>query len=163
MFGKNYTDYIRFQAPVLALLAAVGLARLVLSLAGAPDPMVRYLSMTVVFFGGIVFYGLRVGRSGFGRYRHLLPLVFNQSLIFHAIAILGITLSAFGLPNVYDLPEFRGPGATAQTTALTHGLSHLFVGTTVGTLVGWGFGSLVMLIGGRPRAASSAAAPLLES
>jgi len=151
MFGKPYAEYLRFQAPFLVAIAAVGFTRLAVSLAGYPTSLVKYVSMTVVFFAGLVYYGLSVGRTGFGTYRHLLPLAFNQGLVFHAVAIIGITLSANGLPNVFDVPEFRGPGATAETTALPHALSHLFIGTTVGTLVGWGVASLVMVIGGRPR------------
>lgn len=153
LFDKPYTDYLRFQAPILAGIAVVGLTRLLLSIGGTPDSAVKYVSMTVVFFAGILYYGLRVGRSGFGAYRHILPLVFNQSLVFHAVAILGITLSANGFPNVFDAPEFRGPGESATTTALPHALSHVFIGTTLGTLVGWGVGSALMAITGRPAAA----------
>lgn len=151
MFGKPYSEYIRFQAPVLALVAAAGLIRLVLSIAGQSDAIVKFVSMTAVGFGGIVYYGVRVRSSGFGSYRHLLPLIFNQGLIANGIAILGIGLSVLGLPNIYDATEFRGPFATAQTTPLQHALAHLLVGTTMGTLVGWCLGALAMLIGGRPR------------
>ena len=151
MFGKPYAEYLRFQWPFLAIIAAVGLTRLVLSIAGAPNSAVKFVSMSVVFFAGLFYYGVRVGRSGFGTYRHLLPLVLNQSIVFHAVAILGITVSANGFPNVFDVPEFRGPGGSSETTALAHALSHLIVGTTFGTLVGWGVASLTMLIGGRPR------------
>ena len=79
---------------------------------------------------------------------HLLPSIFNQSLVFHAVAILGIALSTNGFPNEFDAPEFRGPGSTPETTALPHALSHLFVGTTMGTLVDWALGSLAMWTGG---------------
>ena len=149
MFGKPYAEYLRFQTPFLIAIAVVGLARLVLSMGGAPDSSVKYVSMTVVFFAGIVYYGLRVGRAGFGTYRHILPLVFNQGVVFHGVAILGIALSANGLPNVFDAPEFRDPGGSATTTALPHALSHLFIGTTVGTLGGWGAGSLILATLGR--------------
>src|SRR6187551_90171 len=144
LFGKPYAEYLRFQIPFLAAIALVGLLRLALSIAGTPDSQVKYASMTMVFFAGIAYYGLRVRTAGFGSYRHLLPLILNQSLVFHAVAILGITLSANGFPNVFDAPEFRGPGGSATTEALPHALSHLFVGTTLGTLVGWGVGSLLM-------------------
>ena len=151
IFGKPYSDYIRFQAPILIALTVVGLARLVLSLAGLPDSTVKFLSMSVVGFAGIVYYGLRVRPSGFGGYRQLLVLIFNQGLIANGIAILGICLAVAGLPNIYDVMEFRGPFATAETTALQHGLAHLFIGTTVGSLVGWTMGSIVMALYGRAR------------
>jgi hypothetical protein len=158
IFDKPYAEYLRYQTPLLAAIAAAGLVRLALSIAETPDAQVKYVSMTVVYFAGIAYYGLSVGRSGFGTYRHLLPLILDQSLVFHAIAILGITLSANGLPNVFDTPEFRGPGGSATSAALPHALSHLFIGTTLGTLVGWGLGSLLMLTLGRrpdPRAVST--------
>jgi hypothetical protein len=76
--------------------------------------------------------------------------VFNQGLIANGIAVLGIGLAVMGMPNIYDMPEFRGPFATAQTTPLQHALAHLFVGTTVGALVGWAFSSIFMaLLGGK--------------
>jgi hypothetical protein len=150
MFGKPYSDYVRFQAPFLFAIAVVGLIRLAASIAGLSDDTVKFASMTIVFFAGVVYYGLRVGRTGFGTYRHILPLVFNQSAVFHTISIIGIALSANGFPNVFDTPEFRGPGGSTETTALAHGLSHLIVGMTFGTLVGWGLGSAVMAAFGRP-------------
>lgn len=150
MFGKPYSAYIRFQSPFLAAIAAVGLLRLVLSLAGQPDSVVRFASMTVVGFAGIAYYGARVRPTGFGSYRHLLPLIFNQGLIANGIAILGIGLSVMGMPNIYDVAEFRPPFAR-EATPLAHAAAHLFFGTTLGTLVGWLFGSIVMAIFGRPR------------
>lgn len=159
MFGKSYTEYLRFQTPFLIALVVMGFARLSLSIGGAPNEVVRYFSMNMVFLAGTVYYGLKVGRSGFGTYRHLLPLIFNQSLVIHTMAVLGIALSANGFPNVFDAPEFRGPGSTPETTALLHALSHVFIGMTVGTLVSWGVGSLVMLIGGRPSRRAVASAP----
>jgi hypothetical protein len=139
--------------PVLALIAVVGVLRLVLSIGGMPDSTVKYASMSVVAFAGMVYYGLRVGRSGFGTYRHLLPLVFNQSFLANAIAIVGIALSAAGMKNIYDAVEFRGPFGSPDTSPWAHAAAHLFIGNTIGTLVAWGIASLVMLIGGRPKKA----------
>ena len=151
IFGKQYSEYLRFQAPVLIALTVVGLARLVLSLAGLPDSVVKFVSMSVVGLVGIVYYGLKVRPSGFGSYRQMLVLIFNQGLLVNGIAILGICLAVAGMPNIYDVMEFRGPFATAETTPLQHGLAHLLVGTTVGTLVGWTVGSIVMALFGRAR------------
>lgn len=149
MFGKSFKEYVRFQSPVLIAMAIVGLLRLILSIAGLPDSMVKFLSVSAVGFAGIVYYGVRVRPSGFGSYRHLLVLVFNQGLVANGIAIVGIGLAVMGLPNIYDVAEFRGPFATAETTPLQHALAHLFMGTTVGALIGWGMSSIVMAIFGR--------------
>ena len=151
MFGKPYAEYIRYQLPFLIATAVVGLLRLGLSLAGQPASMVKYVSITALGFLSFAWYGVTVRRRGFGSYRHLLPLVFNQGLIANGIAILGIALAVMGMPNIYDMPEFRGPFATAQTTPLQHALAHLFGGTTAGALVGWGFSSIFMALFGGPR------------
>ena len=150
MFGKPYSQYIRFQTPFLIAIALVGLIRLALSLAGQPDSIAKFASMTVVGFAGIVFYGVRVRPSGFGSYRHMLPLIFNQGLIANGIAILGIGLAVMGMPNIYDVAEFRPPFAR-EASPLAHAAAHLFLGTTLGTLVGWIVGSIVMAVFGRPR------------
>ena len=151
MFQKPYSEYIRFQTPVLIAMAIVGLLRLGLSIAGMPDSIVKFVSVSAVGFAGIVYYGVRVRPTGFGSYRHLLPLVFNQGLVANGIAIVGIGLAVMGMPNIYDVQEFRGPFATAETTPLQHALAHMFIGTTVGALMGWGMSSIVMAVFGRPR------------
>ena len=151
MFGKPYSEYIRYQWPFLAGTAALGLLRLALSISGQPDSTVRFASITAFGFVSFAYYGATVRRRGFGAYRHLLPLVFNQGLIANGIAVLGIALAVSGMPNIYDAPEFRGPFATAETTPLQHALAHIFAGTTAGALVGWLFASIVMAAFGRPR------------
>jgi hypothetical protein len=45
MFGKGLSQYLAFQKAFLVLTAAVGLARLALSLGGLPDATVAWLSM----------------------------------------------------------------------------------------------------------------------
>lgn len=161
MFGKSCSEYLRFQAPILVAMAIVGLLRLGLSIAGQPDSIVSFASVSAVGFAGIVYYGVRVRPSGLGSYRHLLPLVFNRGLVANGIAILGIGLAVMGMPNIYDVQEFRGPFATAETTPLQHALAHMFIGTTIGALIGWGMSSVVMAIFGRPQR-STETRPLQE-
>jgi hypothetical protein len=142
MFGKRLSQYVRFQKLLLLLTAAVGLARLGLSLAGLPDDSVRWLSMNGVLWASAVYYGVAVHTRGFGSYRQILPLVFFQVLILHVIAVAGILLSMAGLPNIFAAPEYSGP-ATAQNQWL-HALSHLTVGMVAAPLVLWGVGSLAL-------------------
>src|SRR5437762_9460464 len=75
MFGKPVSAYLRFQKAWLILLAAVGLARLGLSLAGVPDRAVMWLSMTAVGWAAIISYGVAVHTSGFGTFRHLVAMI----------------------------------------------------------------------------------------
>src|SRR5713101_6608104 len=146
MFGKRISEYLRFQRVWLALLAAVGLARLFLSLAGVPDRIVMWLSMTVVGWAAILYYGAAVHTRGFGSYRHLLPLVLFQMLLVQAIAVFGILLAIAGVTNIYAAPEFSGPPFARSTNQWSHALAHLTIGMVAPVLLWWGFGSLVLLI-----------------
>jgi hypothetical protein len=146
MFGKRLSEYLRFQKVWLALIAAVGLARLGLSLAGLPDSTVTFLSMTVVGWAAIIYYGVAVHTRGFGSYKQILPLVFFQILLVQAIAVLGILLAIAGLPNIYAAPEYSGPPFARSANQWSHALAHLTIGIVVPTLLGWGVASLVLLI-----------------
>jgi len=142
MFGKPVSEYLSFQKVVLAVLAAVGLARLGLSLAGVPNATVAWLSMNVVGWAGVLYYGVAVHTRGFGSYRQLLPLALFQITLQQLIAVLGILLAIAGRPNVYAAPEYSF-GAQSQWL---HALSHLTIGIVVATLLMWGVASLVLLV-----------------
>lgn len=142
MFGKRLSQYVDFQKVFLGLLAAVGLARLGLSLAGLPDTTVRWLSMNVVGWAGALYYGVAVHTSGFGSYKQILPLAFFQTVLQQAIAVLGILLAIGGLPNIYAAPEYSF-GAQSQWA---HVLAHLTIGIVVPPILLWAVASLVLLI-----------------
>lgn len=140
IFGKRVSEYLAFQKPFLILLAAVGLARLGLSLAGLPNVSVRWLSMNAVLWIAIVYYGVAVHTRRFGSYKQLLPLIVFQVALFHSIAILGILLTIAGLPNIYGAPEYSVPNQWLHIAA------HLTIGMVAASLLLWGFASLVLLV-----------------
>ncbi len=142
MSGKRVAEYLTFQKVFLALIAAVGLARLGLSLAGLPNTTVRWLSMNAVNWAGALYYGVAVHTRGFGSYKQILPLAFFQTVLQQSIAVLGILLAVGGFPNIYAAPEFS---FNAQSQWL-HLLSHLTLGIIVPPLLLWGVASLVLLI-----------------
>jgi hypothetical protein len=146
MFGKRVTEYLGFQKAWLILLAVVGLGRLGLSLAGLPDRTVMWLSMTVVGWAAVFYYGVAVHTRGFGSYKHLLPLMIFQVVLVQAIAVFGILLAIAGLPNIYAAPEYSGPPFARSANQWTHALAHLTIGIVVPVLLGWAVGSLVLLI-----------------
>ncbi len=146
MFGKRVSEYLAFEKVWLILLAAVGLGRLVLSLAGAPDHLVVFLSMTVVGWAAVLYYGVAVHTRGFGSYRHLLPLLFFQIVVVQAIAVAGILLAIAGWPNIYAAPEFSGPPFARSANQWSHALAHLTIGIVAPVLLGWGVGSLLLLV-----------------
>jgi len=112
MFGKSVGQYLAFQKYLLLLTAVVGLLRLGVSLAGAPNQAAAWLSMNVVLWASAVYYGVAVYTRGFGSYRQILPLVFIQVAIYHLITVAGIVLAIAGLPNVFAAPEYSGPADT---------------------------------------------------
>lgn len=140
VFGKSLADYVRFERLILFLILAVGLARLVLSLAGLSNDVVKWFSMTVVVLAGVLFCGIAVPAAGFGGYKHLLPLLYLQNLLAGAIAILGIVLARFGLQNIFAANEYGG-----NERARYHILGHVVV-AIVAPLVLWLVAALVMWI-----------------
>jgi hypothetical protein len=142
VFGKSVSQYLSFQKVFLVLIAVVGLARLGLSLAGMPNRTVQLLSMNVVMWAGVLYYGVAVHTSGFGSYKQLLPLGLFQTLVMQAIACLGIVLAIAGYPNVFAAPEFS-MGASSQTI---HLLAHLTIGLVLPPLLFWAISSLVLLV-----------------
>jgi hypothetical protein len=142
IFGKKLSEYVAFQKYFLAAIAAVGILRLVLSLAGVPDSAARWLSMTVLTLAGVFYYGMTVHTTGFGSYRQLLPVLALQSIVAHSIAIVGILISAAtGRANIFTAPEYGGGGSVA-----VHVLGHVLAGMVVGPLIGWAIGSLVLFV-----------------
>ncbi len=142
MFGKNLSQYLRFQEVILIAIAAVGLLRLGLSLAGLPNATVAWLSMNVVAWAGALYYGVAVERRGFGGYKEILPLAFHQMVVQQSIAVLGIMAAIAGFPNVYAAPEYS-MGVQSQWV---HALAHLTIGIAAPTLLMWGVGSLVLAV-----------------
>src|SRR2546422_3667947 len=138
MFGKRISEYLGFQKVWLILIAAVGLARLGLSLAGLPDRTVMFLSMTVVGWAAVVYYGVAVHTKGFGSYKRLLPLMIFQVVLVQAIAVLGILLAIAGFPNIYAAPQYSGPPFARSPNQWNHALAHLTIGIAAPVLLGWG-------------------------
>ena len=126
MFGKRVSEYLAFEKIWLFLIAAVGLVRLGVSLAGAPDRTAAWFSMNVVVWAGCLYYGAAVHTRGFGSYRQLLPLMIFATLTMQSIAVLGILLAIAGVPNVFAAPEF-----SQRPEPMDPLLAHLTIGLAV--------------------------------
>ena len=155
IFGKSCSDYLRFQRVWLGLVLAVGLARLGLSLAGLPNSTTKWLSLTVLTLLGVFYYGVRVHTSGFGSYKQLLALIFNQNALAQVIVIAGIVIGILtGHDNVFTAPEYSG-GRDGKNWfhVLAHGVVILVL-----PLVGWLVASLVTWVTKKvaPRPAAAA-------
>ena len=144
IFGKRLSEYVAFARVFLVLILVVGLARLALSLGGVPNTAARWVSITVVIWIGIIYFAIKVHTTGFGTYRHLLPIYFLQMLTAQVVIVPAIILAIMtGHDNIFSIPEFSF-GTDGKNWG--HVLAHLFIGTTIGSLVGWLGGSLVMFV-----------------
>ena len=144
IFGKRLSEYVAFARVFLALILVVGILRLALSLGGVPDAAARWVSITVVMWIGIIYFAIKVHTTGFGTYRHLLPIYFLQSLVAQVVIVPAIILAIMtGQDNIFSIPEFSF-GTDGKNWG--HVAAHLFIGTTVGSLVAWLGGSVVMFV-----------------
>ena len=144
IFGKRLSDYAAFSKVFLVLVPAIGIARLALSIGGAPNSTARWLSMTVALWFAVIYYSIRVHTSGFGSYKQLLPILALLNLSGQLISITGIAIAIFsGNNNVFSSPEFAF-GSDGKTW--THLLAHVFIGTTVGTFFPWLIGSGILAL-----------------
>jgi hypothetical protein len=142
VFGKPLSEYVAFSKPFLSLILVVGIVRFVLSFAGVPNSAAKWFSITAVMWIGVLYYAVRIHTSGFGSYKHLLPICVLQSLTAQVIIVPAIILAIFtGHDNIYSAPEFSF-GSDGKTW--THVAAHLFIGTTIGSVMSWLVGCLVM-------------------
>ena len=143
IFGKPLSEYVAFSKLFLGLILVVGILRLALSLGGTPDSTAKWFSISAVIWIGVLYYAIRVHTSGFGSYKQLLPIVFlMQAIVAQPIIVAGIVIAIFtGTDNIYSTPEYSF-GSDGKTWL--HVGAHLLLGTTIGTLVFWLVGSVIM-------------------
>jgi hypothetical protein len=157
MFGKKLSEYVSFAKPILLLILVVGIARLALSLAGVQNSAVKWLSISATLLIGLVYFSIRVYTTGFGSYKQLLPVLFLQSVISQAIIIVGIVIAIeTHKDNIFSAPEYSGGG---DGKTWLHVAAHLVLGTTVGPLLAWLVGSVIMWVTKKVAPRDSAPAP----
>ena len=144
VFHKTLSEYFAFQRVIMILILAVGLARLVLSVGGVPDSVAKWFSLTALAIVGIVYCAVRVPRTGFGGYKHLLPLYVMQAATANLIIAAGIAISAVSRKeNIFSRPEYSGPLASNEWL---HAAGHVVDGFIVGPLIGWLIGAIIMFV-----------------
>lgn len=154
IFGKRLSEYVAFEKGVLALIAVVGIVKLVLSVAGVADSTTKFVSITVVGIAAVFYLGVVTWTKGFGSYRQLLPLMVLAGAVTHTIVIAGILISAAtGKANIFTAPEYGGTSSVPL-----HIAGHIVGGMIVGPLIGWALGSLVMFVTKKVAPARSAVA-----
>ncbi|HEY2931277.1 MAG TPA: hypothetical protein VGK99_05975 [Acidobacteriota bacterium] len=144
IFDKELSEYVSFQKVILTLIVIVGLVRLGLSLAGVSNSVARWFSITALVLIGLVYYSIRIATTGFGSYRHLLPLLFIQNAVATLIIVAAIALAIFtGHDNIFSAPEYSG-GGDGKTWG--HIGAHVLLGAIIAPLIGWLIGSLILFI-----------------
>lgn len=147
LFGKNLNDYIQFAKVILILTAGVGLIRLSLSLAGAPETVTVWFSLNGVTVLAIVYFPIRVHKSGFGGYRQVLVLLAMHLLVAALIIAAGISITAVtGIDNIFSIPEFSGASGTQAPNHWFHAATHLIGGPTIYALMAWIPASVVLFV-----------------
>src|SRR5215813_14383818 len=145
IFGKPLSEYFAFSKPFLGLILFVAIGRLALFFAGAPNSTARWLSVTVVIWLGVVYFGIKVYTSGFGSYKQLLPICYLMSITAQLVIVPSIILAILtGHDNVYSIPEnFFGNDGKSWL----HVVGHIFIGgLSLGPLMSWLFGSIIMFV-----------------
>jgi hypothetical protein len=144
IFGKSLSEYVSFERGFLILVLVVGLARLILSLFGAPNSTAKFLSITVVFLLGMVYYSVTVYTSGFGSYKQLLPVMALPVILGSCIVITGIVIAILtGKDNIFSAPEYSPGRVDGKNWGHVGG--HV-VAMIIVPLVLWAIGSLIMLV-----------------
>lgn len=144
IFGKSLSDYVRFERVFLILVLVVGVARLALSLLGVPNSTAKFLSLTVLFLLGMLYYAVRVYTSGFGSYKQLLPVYALPVIVGNCIIITGIVIAILtDKDNIFSAPEFSPRRADGGTWS--HAASH-GVAIIVMPVIMWAVGSLIMFV-----------------
>lgn len=144
IFGKSLSDYVRFERGFLILVLVVGVARLALSLLGVPNSTAKFLSLTVMFLLGMIYYSVRVYTSGFGSYKQLLPVLALQVIVGNCIVVAGIVIAILtNKDNIFSAPEYSPGKADGKTWG--HAGAHVVV-MFILPLILWAIGSLIMLV-----------------
>ena len=108
LFGKSLSDYLSFVRTGLLAILAMGVLRFIVGVSGVPyDRATDLVSMTIVTALAALIYGQRAKASGFGGYRHLLPIAFLLSATMYGFIILAILVEGFAGIHGW----FHAPGA----------------------------------------------------
>jgi hypothetical protein len=142
LLAKPFRTYFSETRVGLWLLLAVGVIRFLLKpVFGIPYPQATlYSSLTILVLILIVVYSA-LAASRRETYRDVLGIAAAISLSSAAIIVVAIAIDEFGGVDTYYTDLAHG----GNLNPFLHMGGHL-IGAVVGTLVGWGLGSLVFAI-----------------
>jgi len=119
-YGQRLARYARFVRVGMALIVLIGLARFAAGVTGVPyERATHLLSVTITTMVLAVVYGGRAAATGFGGYRHLLPMVVMLALAMYGFIVAAILVEGLGGIHGY----FHAPGrglAPGGMSVLSH-------------------------------------------
>lgn len=143
MFGKKFSEYVRFELWVLILIALTWAVRLGISLAGTPFSTTKWVSINIVLLLGLLYCSIAVHTSGFGSYKQLFGLLFIQTAFAHILIALAIVLGIVtGTGNAFTTPEVFG-GNNGATWP--HVAAHVIAGAIL-PVITWLIGSAILFV-----------------
>jgi hypothetical protein len=143
MFGKRFSEYIRFELWILILIAVVFVVRLVLPMAGVPIAQARWVSINLVLLVGLVYCSIAVHTARFGSYKQLFGLLLIQNVLGHFLIVVALAAAVItGTDNIYTSPEFFG-GSSGRNWG--HVLAHVVAGFVI-SVIAWLVGSAILFV-----------------
>ena len=144
VLGKSIGEYFEFGRVIIIPMAVFGLARPLLYMGGVPLSVAGKISVTGFGFIALLYFGVQVARTGFGTYRHLLPLNFLVSATSAIIISGSIAIAIFtGVDNIYTLPQYA---EGIEGRSWFHFGAHLLVGFVIIPIVATIMGAIVMFV-----------------
>jgi hypothetical protein len=143
VFGKKFGEYIRFDSWILILVAIAFATRLIVGMMGVPIPTVRWISINIVLFVGLIYCSVAVHTRGFGSYKQLFGLLLVQNAFAHLLIASGIALAIVtATSNIYTAPEFFGHNDGRNWG---HFALH-FIAPVLVSIVAWLIGSVILFV-----------------
>jgi hypothetical protein len=143
VFGKKFSDYIRFDLWILILIAIVWAIRLGVSVTGTPFATTRWVSINIVLLLGLIYCSVTVHTTGFGSYKQLFGLLLVLNVFAHILIATGIIIGMVtGTTNAFTTPEVSG-GTNGATWF--HALLHVIV-SPIAALMAWLVGSVILAV-----------------
>ncbi len=145
LFGKSLSDYLSFVRTGILAILAMGVLRFIVGASGVPyDRATHLVSMTMVAILAALIYGQRAKATGFGGYRHLLPVAILLSVTMYGFIIVAILVEGFGGIHGW----FHAPGAGNAPAGM--GIGEHVVGQLIvlgfSVVMSWGILSLGFLL-----------------
>ncbi len=130
--GRTMKEYIQLLTPLFGIIAAVWALRFFLGQVGAPDWLIRPVSVTLVVPVSIILMTLLIRVKRFGGYPSVIVGAFFLVTWSQLLIVAAILLSVFGgVDNIFTAPQFS-PGNDPHH--MQHIIGHLTFGVGLLTL-----------------------------